>query len=447
MSTKTPRRLVIGISGASGAIYGVAHAGDAEEDRHRDASGHEQVGRDDAGLRDQLQAEGHQGAGLGGASDRRHRRVDLVRLVPHHGHGDRAVLDPHHERDRDRRDALAAVARRRRGAEGEAPAGAGDARDAAARRPSAHHGDAVRHRRGGRADRAGVLQQAEDRRRHHQPHRRPPARPVRHRDQAGQALAGRPGGGLADPVSATNSVSPLPWGERADRRRVTFWEENNGPENLRHRHEDAPPGGGQRIRRQGDGRRHRLQPRIPAHRHAILLGRGLGRQHAAAARALDPQPRHDRLPRPHGRNFQTHVRGALNNGMTPDEIRAVLIQIAVYCGIPVGVDCFRHAKPVIDAHEEVEALSLSRAHCGTKCCNAKYSGAVPNAGVRNGPGSAVHHFASLVLRCARDKLSITEDNAGPTGQARVIRRDPRPGARFPAASGAAGARRAGDADR
>ena len=39
--------------------------------------------------------------------------------------------------------------------------------------------------------------------------------------------------------------------------------------------------------------------------------------------------------------FQTHVRGALNNGMTPNEIRAVLTQIAVYCGIPVGVDCFR----------------------------------------------------------------------------------------------------------
>ena len=33
--------------------------------------------------------------------------------------------------------------------------------------------------------------------------------------------------------------------------------------------------------------------------------------------------------------FQTHVRGALNNGMTPNEIRAVLTQIAVYCGIPV----------------------------------------------------------------------------------------------------------------
>ena len=50
--------------------------------------------------------------------------------------------------------------------------------------------------------------------------------------------------------------------------------------------------------------------------------------------------------------FQTHVRGALNNGMTPNEIRAVLIQIAVYCGIPCGVDCFRHAKPIIEAWQK-----------------------------------------------------------------------------------------------
>jgi 4-carboxymuconolactone decarboxylase len=33
--------------------------------------------------------------------------------------------------------------------------------------------------------------------------------------------------------------------------------------------------------------------------------------------------------------------------LTPDEIRAVLTQIAVYCGIPVGVDCFRIAKGVL----------------------------------------------------------------------------------------------------
>ena len=45
--------------------------------------------------------------------------------------------------------------------------------------------------------------------------------------------------------------------------------------------------------------------------------------------------------------FELHLRGAQRNGLTEDEIRAVLIQIAVYCGIPVGVDCFRVAKPVM----------------------------------------------------------------------------------------------------
>jgi 4-carboxymuconolactone decarboxylase len=49
--------------------------------------------------------------------------------------------------------------------------------------------------------------------------------------------------------------------------------------------------------------------------------------------------------------FETHVRGALTNGLTPNEIRAVLTQIAVYCGIPVGVDCFRIAREVLKAHK------------------------------------------------------------------------------------------------
>ena len=45
--------------------------------------------------------------------------------------------------------------------------------------------------------------------------------------------------------------------------------------------------------------------------------------------------------------FETHLRGALTNGLTPNEIRAVLTQVAVYCGVPVGVDCFRIAREVI----------------------------------------------------------------------------------------------------
>ena len=47
----------------------------------------------------------------------------------------------------------------------------------------------------------------------------------------------------------------------------------------------------------------------------------------------------------------SHVRGALRNGLTPNEIRAVLTQIAIYCGIPVGVDCFRIAKAVLSKSE------------------------------------------------------------------------------------------------
>jgi len=45
--------------------------------------------------------------------------------------------------------------------------------------------------------------------------------------------------------------------------------------------------------------------------------------------------------------FELHFRGALRNGMTRDELRAVLTQIAVYCGIPAGIDAFRTARKVL----------------------------------------------------------------------------------------------------
>jgi len=66
----------------------------------------------------------------------------------------------------------------------------------AARRASAHHDHARRYRRRDRADRAGVLQPAEIGRRYRQSHLRPPARPVRHRHRRRQTLEGRPGGEL-----------------------------------------------------------------------------------------------------------------------------------------------------------------------------------------------------------------------------------------------------------
>ena len=47
--------------------------------------------------------------------------------------------------------------------------------------------------------------------------------------------------------------------------------------------------------------------------------------------------------------FKTHVRGALRNGCTVDEIRDTLLQVAVYCGIPAGVEAFRLARLVFEA--------------------------------------------------------------------------------------------------
>ena len=50
------------------------------------------------------------------------------------------------------------------------------------------------------------------------------------------------------------------------------------------------------------------------------------------------------LNRPH--ELKLHVRGAINNGLTKDEIKEVFIQAAIYCGVPAAIDSFRNAKEV-----------------------------------------------------------------------------------------------------
>ena len=52
--------------------------------------------------------------------------------------------------------------------------------------------------------------------------------------------------------------------------------------------------------------------------------------------------------------FKTHVGGALRNGVTKDEIREVLMQVAIYCGIPAGVEAFRLAREAINDFERNE---------------------------------------------------------------------------------------------
>ena len=46
--------------------------------------------------------------------------------------------------------------------------------------------------------------------------------------------------------------------------------------------------------------------------------------------------------------FGIHLRGAIRNGLSEDELRAALTQIAIYCGIPAGVEAFRVARLVHD---------------------------------------------------------------------------------------------------
>lgn len=50
------------------------------------------------------------------------------------------------------------------------------------------------------------------------------------------------------------------------------------------------------------------------------------------------------LNRPH--ELKLHVRGAIRNGVTRDEIREVFLQTAIYCGAPAAIDSFRCAKEV-----------------------------------------------------------------------------------------------------
>jgi 4-carboxymuconolactone decarboxylase len=56
------------------------------------------------------------------------------------------------------------------------------------------------------------------------------------------------------------------------------------------------------------------------------------------------------LNRPH--ELKLHVKGALTNGVTRDEMKEIFLQVAVYCGVPAGIDAFRIAR---EAFKEVDS--------------------------------------------------------------------------------------------
>lgn len=53
--------------------------------------------------------------------------------------------------------------------------------------------------------------------------------------------------------------------------------------------------------------------------------------------------------------LKLHVKGALTNGVTVDEIKEILLHATVYCGIPAGLDAFKAAHEVLKAEGAVPA--------------------------------------------------------------------------------------------
>ncbi|MDG2474681.1 MAG: carboxymuconolactone decarboxylase family protein [Paracoccaceae bacterium] len=47
--------------------------------------------------------------------------------------------------------------------------------------------------------------------------------------------------------------------------------------------------------------------------------------------------------------WETHCKGALNNGVSKNEIRAIIHVVGIYCGVPQALECFRSAKKILDA--------------------------------------------------------------------------------------------------
>jgi 4-carboxymuconolactone decarboxylase len=52
--------------------------------------------------------------------------------------------------------------------------------------------------------------------------------------------------------------------------------------------------------------------------------------------------------------LRNHLEGALNNGVTMDELREILLHTAVYCGLPAATESFRIAEEILKARKLVE---------------------------------------------------------------------------------------------
>ncbi len=51
--------------------------------------------------------------------------------------------------------------------------------------------------------------------------------------------------------------------------------------------------------------------------------------------------------------WETHCRGALNNGVSKEEIRAIIHVVGIYCGVPQALECFRVARKVLEEEDQL----------------------------------------------------------------------------------------------
>ena len=61
------------------------------------------------------------------------------------------------------------------------------------------------------------------------------------------------------------------------------------------------------------------------------------------------------LNRPH--ELKVHIRGAINNGVSKEQIQEVFLQVAIYCGAPAALESFRLAREVFTEMESEGATA------------------------------------------------------------------------------------------
>lgn len=57
--------------------------------------------------------------------------------------------------------------------------------------------------------------------------------------------------------------------------------------------------------------------------------------------------------------WEIHCKGAINNGVSMEEIRAIIHVIGIYCGVPQALECFRVARKVLETHAPEQSLHKS----------------------------------------------------------------------------------------